>query len=120
MRRTRYLLLLLAVLAFAGFSRPPASTLSVDGVYCNNGGGGYFYCYADVSGGSGSYSSYAWQYTEYRVTRTYYTNRATTYDPTLSDNCTVDRNVAISMTVTDSQGATATGSTDLYCSQWAD
>jgi hypothetical protein len=122
MRRTRYLLPVAAVLGLAGFGRATRAetTLTVHGAYCNNGGGGFYGCYADVSGGTGSYVDYRWRFTEYTLGGTYHTNQYGGPDGYVTGTCTVGRNVAVTVTVTDSNGAKATGNGDFYCSQWAD
>lgn len=118
MNRIRFLLVP-AFLCLAAFA-PARATLSVDGVFCNNNGGGTFGCYADVSGGTGVYTSYAWRFTERLLNYTYAPTYTTTYDQTVYDYCTVGRSVSVLVTVTDSQGATASGTAQFYCSQWAD
>ena len=122
MRRTRYLLPVVAVFAFAGFGRATEAetTLSVNGVYCNNNGGGAFGCYVDVSGGSGSYVNYALSWTQRRLSYTYGPFTASGSDPYVWGNCSVGWTLSVTATVTDSQGATATGTTTHICRSAAD
>jgi hypothetical protein len=122
MRRALSLLAVPAVLVLAGFRGVPAAepTLSAE-VFCNNNGGGTFYCTAYPSGGSGPYSTYRWSFSEFRpLYGTQPGYQETTSGERWYASCSVDWTVNVSVTVTDSQGATGTGSTSFHCSQWAD
>ncbi|HEY0017425.1 MAG TPA: hypothetical protein VGC13_14030 [Longimicrobium sp.] len=122
MRRTRYLFPVAAVLALAGFGRATRAetTLTVNGVYCNNNGGGTFGCYVDVSGGSGTYVSYALSWTQHRLGYWYGPFTASGSGPYVSGNCTVGWTLQVTATVTDSQSATATGTGTHICRSAAD
>jgi hypothetical protein len=115
--RRGYLLLLPAVLGLAGFVRAPAAStpLTVNGIYCNVSGGWWYDCYADVSGGSGVYNSFAWTITERSAAYFVSQKSAWTYVSEYSDMCNDDNNYTVELTVTDSQWATATGMTMFYC-----
>jgi hypothetical protein len=122
MRCTRYLLPVAAVFALAGFGRATEAetTLTVNGVYCNNNGGGTFGCYVDVTGGTGTYTSYALRWTERRLSYTYGPYYASGSNPYVSGTCTVGWTLSVTAKVTDSQGATATGTTTHNCRSAAD
>jgi hypothetical protein len=122
MRRNRFLLLVPAVLALAGFSRATESetTLTVNWVFCNNNGGGAFGCYVDVSGGSGTYVSYALSWTQHQGSYWYGPFTASGSNPYVWGNCTVGWTLQVTATVTDSQAATATGTTTHLCRSAAD
>lgn len=119
--RRRYLFVLPVVLALAGFVRAPAtdSTLSVN-VFCNNNGGATFKCDADVSGGTGLYTNYAWRVVEKYFNQTISDYRESTSYRWLYGTCTVGNTVYVTVTVTDSQGATGSGSGSIRCRWDAD
>lgn len=105
MRSVRSLLLLPALVALAGFSRAPGAAEALPaGVFCNNNGGGTFYCETLAGGGSGY--TYDWRYTETAIYPYNPPRRQITSDPWVTDSCTVGRRVTVTLTVTDSQGAT--------------
>lgn len=106
-------LLLLAVATVSTATPAHASTLSITAMTCNPttrnseyGNTLNFSCWAGVSGGTGSYTSFVWY-----MQPTYFS----TPDAYWSYMCTEQVTRTISLTVTDSAGATASGSTTLYC-----
>jgi hypothetical protein len=121
MRRTRFLLLLPAVLALTGTSRMAAAD-SVLGVMpgCFNYGGGVAACSPYVTGGTGNYVSYRWQFTDSYLGQPTYSYSTTSTEPWLQESCRVGGTVTVTLTVTDSQGETGTGTHSIRCSQWAD
>jgi hypothetical protein len=121
MRYARYLLLpaLLGIAAFAPAPRA-ASTLTVTAVYCNNNGGGTFGCYVEVSGGSGTYVNYALRWTERRLGSTNGPYTASGSYWYVTGTCTVGWTLTVTGTVTDSQGTTASGTTNHVCRSAAD
>ena len=121
MRRTRLLLLVPALLALSGNSRTAAAgtTLYVD-PNCWNNGLGTYYCNAYVTGGSGNYVSYAWQISDQYFGKQTYTTSQTTSGPEISGPCRIGGTWTVTVTVTDSQGAVATGTQTRGCSYWPD
>lgn len=121
MRRTRFLVLILALLAGFGTSRTAlagnALTAMLD---CFNGGGGSFVCSAYTSGGTGNYVSYYWQMTDTFWGQPTYNFRWTSSEPYMQMDCRVGAMVTVTVTVTDSQGETGTDTFSRACSQWAD
>ena len=117
----RYLFVLPVVLGLAGFVRDPLSdsTLSVS-VSCNNNGGGTFGCYAFVSGGTGVYTNYAWRVTETQPLQPNMVRSWSTSEPQVYDTCTIGYMLNVSVTVTDSQGATGTDNMSTNCTMTAD
>lgn len=121
----KHLFALLLLVAATVSATPPAhaSTLTVNSVQCyNNGGGGlnagYYVCNASVSGGTGTYTSFAWWIRPmHHSTWSYVT---TTQYPQLNDWCSAGTNFALTVTVTDSAEATASGLTSFSCRSWAD
>jgi hypothetical protein len=114
MRRGPLLLLPAAVLALAGFDHAPAAKtpLSVDSVYCQAYSTWRFSCVATVSGGSGVYNSYDWDWPlSYSGP-----GGAWTYVNEVEGHCGGgDGFVTVEVTVTDSNWNTATGYGGLYC-----
>ena len=121
MRHTRFLLLVPAVLALIGTSRAVAAD-SVLAVWpgCFNNGGGVAACSADVTGGTGNYVSYHWQFTDRYLGQSTYGYSTTSTDPWFQESCRVGGTVTVTLTVTDSQGETGTATQSIRCSQWAD
>lgn len=121
MRATRFLLLLAAMSALLGTTRTAAadSTLSVS-PNCYNDGGGVAACSASVTGGTGIYVSYYWQFTDSYFGQSTYNYSWTETDPWMEHPCRVGGTVSITLTVTDSQGETGTGTHRIRCSRWAD
>lgn len=119
MRRTSFLILLSAFLVLFGTSRNVAgSTLSVH-PGCFNNGNFVVICSPGVSGGTSSYVSYYWQVTDTALLQPTYSYSWTSTDPYLRHSC-VNGWVTVTLTVTDSQGATGTGTQSIACSEWAD
>lgn len=117
MRRTPFLLLPL-LLALFGTSRTAAgSTLDV-APSCFNAGGGSAYCSAWVIGGTGTYVSYYWQFTDTKWRQPTYNYSWTSTDPWMQESCRIGGTVTVTLTVTDSQGATGSGTHSINCS-WA-
>jgi hypothetical protein len=117
--RRRYLFVLPVMLGLAGFVRAPAndSTLTVE-LFCNNNGGGTFMCDAYVTGGTGLYTNYAWRVVEKYFSNTISDYRSNTSYHQIYGSCTVGNTVYATVTVTDSQGATGSGSGSIKC-RWA-
>jgi hypothetical protein len=124
MRRIRIpIVLALAAAVFAGPATPAAArtplTLYVE---CFNLGGWNFYCFADATGGTGSYPTYSWSVAIQHGWRL----PASTYSWVSSNSfyttpCSQGDRITATVTVTDSGGATASGTSQpRYCSQWAD
>lgn len=109
-------LVIAALFAIAMVSATPpahASTLSIASLFCNptTRDSSYsnalnFSCWGSVSGGTGSYTSFVWY-----MEPTYFP----TPDAHFQHICQYGVPRTISLTVTDSAGATALGSTTLYC-----
>lgn len=119
MRRTPFLILLPALLALFGTSRTAAgSTLSVH-PGCFNNGNFVAICSPSVTGGTGNYVSYYWQVTDTAFQQPTYSYSLTTTEPYLRHSC-INGWVTVTLTVTDSQGATGTGTHSIACSEWAD
>ena len=125
MRRTPLLIILSALLALFGTNRTAAgSTLSVH-PGCFNNGNFVAICGPSVTGGTGNYVSYYWQITETALLQPTYSYSLTSTDPYLRHSCINGINgingwVTVTLTVTDSQGATGTGTHSIACSEWAD
>lgn len=122
MRATRFLLLLPALSALLGTTRTAAadSTLSVS-AGCYNNGGGTAACSSYVTGGTGIYVSYRWQFTDSYFGQSTYNYSWTETDPWMDpQTCRVGGTVTITLTVTDSQGETGTATERIRCSWWAD
>lgn len=124
MRLTRLMLLAFALMALLGSSRPAAAgnTLNVS-LGCFNIGAGNAGCNMTVTGGTGVYVSYAWQFKEQHQPWLSYLDRSyfwTTTEPWLQDSCTVPSLVTFTVTVTDSLGETGTDTQTIACSEWAD
>jgi len=127
MRRAQFLILLPAFLALFGTTRTAeGSTLSV---YpgCFNNGNYVAVCSASVAGGTGNYVSYYWHVTETALLQPTNSYSSTSTDPYLRYSCVNGVNingvngwVTVTLTVTDSQGATGTGTQSIACSEWAD
>lgn len=115
--RKRSLLLLPAVLALGGFDRGPSAgdPLTVNSVTCQTYTTWRFSCVADVSGGSGVYNRYDWDWPQ-----SYWgPGGATTYWNEVEGHCGGgDGFVLITVTVTDSNWNTAQGSAGFYCSYY--
>ncbi len=112
------LLLLPAVLALAGFVRAPAATpITVNSISCQvYPAGTYYVCTADVSGGTGTYNSFAWTLDEgYSGTRNEWT-----YVAEVQGNCTPSAFVQLTLVVRDSNWDTGTGNTAFYCSYYGE
>jgi hypothetical protein len=119
MRRMQFLILIPALLALFGTSRTATAgnTLNVS-PNCFNLGGYVAACSPYTTGGTGNYVSYYWQFTD---TYTYpgqppstYTYSWTSTDPWMQQNCR--GYVTVTLTVTDSQGETGTGTHSIICS----
>ena len=101
--RTLVLVAALGLVGASGTPGAPSTTLTV-GLYCASLGHQRLECDADASGGTGSYT-YQWTPTpvlggqEYAIVRCW----------------AAYRNQSVSVTVTDSGGATATASTTVFC-----
>jgi hypothetical protein len=114
--------LALTALGLAGHGTPAAAQTPISSpMGCWNNGGYNFGCSAVVSGGTGVYS-YDWTVSVRPAlssqTSTYH---VVTYDPYLSGWCSAGDRITVTLTVTDSAGATKTTSgRSLTCSQWAD
>lgn len=94
-----------------------ATTLSAGPMGCANNGGGSFYCVASPSGGTGTYTSFVWKIQEGTTSL----GSSTTSIPELQSYCTVGKYYTVSVTVTDSAGATAsTGGFRFRCGNFAD
>ena len=126
MRRTPLLIILSALLALFGTDRTAAgSTLSVH-PGCFNNGNFVAICSPSVSGGTGNYVSYYWQVTETAALQPPYSYSLTSTDPYLQYSCVngslygINSWVTVTLEVTDSQGATGTGTHGIACSEWAD
>lgn len=120
MRRTQFLILLPVLLALFGTAQAAVgSTLSVN-PSCFNGGGGVAFCDPWVEGGAGTYVSYYWQITDTYLSQSSYNYSWTSTEPWLEYSCRIGGTVTFTLTVTDSQGATGTGTHSISCSQWAD
>jgi hypothetical protein len=123
MRRTPFLLVVLAIFALAGFApaRQAESSLAV-GVSCSNTGSQGFACYATASGGSGVYTSYQWSWYQKNLSNNHVIGgySVTWSDPEFSETCKLGYTVFVTVTVTDSQGATGTASTQKGCRYWPD
>jgi hypothetical protein len=121
MRRTRFFILLPALLVLFGTSRTAAAgnTLSVF-PGCFNNGGGVAVCSPSVTGGTGNYVSYYWLFTDSYWGQPTYRYSWTSTDPWLEQGCRIGAAVTVTLTVTDSQGETGTGTHSIYCSGWAD
>jgi hypothetical protein len=117
----QFLILILAFLAMLGTRRTATAgnTLSVF-PGCFNNGGGVAICSPYVTGGTGNYVSYYWHFTDAYWGQTTYNYSWTSTDPWLQQNCRIDGSVTVTLTVTDSQGETGTGTHSIGCSQWAD
>ncbi|MBV9791740.1 MAG: hypothetical protein JOZ51_26345 [Chloroflexi bacterium] len=97
-----------------------AATLTVTDVMCYNlgsegSGGGRYGCDPFVTGGTGTYTSFVWG-VRTASNPTYY---FTTYG-NLFGTCVPGRNYTITVTVTDSAGATASNFTAFQCRWGAD
>jgi hypothetical protein len=122
MRRTRFLVLLPALLALFGATRTATAdttALSVQ-VSCWNNGGGTYGCDAYVTGGTGTYVSYAWQVTDVLVGKPTYTYNSTTADQYKTGTCRVGASLTINVTVTDNLGESGTGTYSMRCRSYAD
>jgi hypothetical protein len=116
MRRALMLFAVPAVLALAGFSHaPPAASSLTVSLSCNNDGGYTFACYASASGGSGNYTTYQWTWWQKRLSHTTSARTLTGTSPEFFESCRADYTVYVTLTVTDSQGATGTASTQITC-----
>lgn len=106
----RLLVLLLLVVAATSASTPAhAETLTVSNLACY-AEAGFFSCDASVSGGTGTYTSFVWGVAT-GATVTYY-NRS---GPYFARGCISGYSYSVSLTVTDSAGATASQGTSFYC-----
>ncbi len=96
-------LLVAGLLAAAPRAGTAATALSIDGLYCLSQGNGRGYCEATVSGGTGGYT-YSWK-------------PQSLWGPanTALVRCTPYTMQTVTVTVTDSSGATATAETSFYC-----
>lgn len=124
MRRTCLVIALaLAALGFAGHGTPASAQTPLSGFMgCWNNGGYTYGCSASISGGTGTYS-YDWAVTvrPARVGAQTSTYHVLTYDPYLSGWCSAGDRITVTLTVTDSAGAThTTSSMGVTCQQWAD
>jgi subtilisin family serine protease len=88
-----------------GTTTPPGGGAPVVSVTCDEGSG---YCWASASGGTGSGYSFEW-------TRASEASDANGFSDAYVICGTIARNIVVSATVTDSNGATGTGSTSYYC-----
>jgi hypothetical protein len=106
-RWIRALILIIAVglMCVSGTRTKAAPTLAV-GIYCISLGHARLECHADVSGGTGSYS-YAWTPTP--------TQGGSGQDFVIVRCAAAYTNQGVSLTVTDSNGATGSDSTVHYC-----
>lgn len=119
MRRTQFLIALPALLALFVNSRTASAgnTLSVF-PGCFNNGGGVAVCSPSVTGGTGNYVSYSWHVIDTQLgqpTLSWYST-----GPEMSYGCRIGGGVNVTLTVTDSQGETGTGTHSIACSEWAD
>ena len=117
--RRGYLLVLPLVLALGGFAHAPAAStpLTVDSVVCQTYTTWRFSCVANVSGGSGVYNIYDWDWPQ----RYWGAGGARTYWNEIEDTCGGgDSFVTIAVTVTDSNWNTATGYGGFYCSYYGE
>lgn len=110
---------LLIIAAALSISAPAhATTLAAGPMGCANNGGGSFYCVASPRGGTGTYTSFVWKVKESGSTST---GTSITAIPELQSYCTVGKYYTVSVTVTDSAGATATSSLSrFWCGPFAD
>lgn len=123
-KRLAVLLLLAATTVSFGVTAH-ASTLTVDFTECiinyYSGYNGFYTCYADVSGGTGSYVSYTWNVIStrgnYTVTTTSNTVDRTCYTGPYGDGTfPYGEDFSVVVTVRDSAGATASArSYRLHC-----
>lgn len=118
--------LLLLVAATVSVNTPAhAAALTVNYVDCwiysYSGYNGYYTCYADVSGGTGSYVSYTWNVTSTRgnyslITSTNTINRTCYTGVPVDGTFPYGEYFTVGVTVKDSAGATASGrSYRLHC-----
>ena len=121
MRRTQTLILIFLFVALfgTGLTAAAGSTL---GVFpgCFNNGGGVAVCSPYVTGGTGNYVSYYWQFADTYPGQPTYSFSCTSTDPWFQNSCRIGGRVTVTLTVTDSQGVTGTGTHSITCSQWAD
>lgn len=106
---SKHLFVLLLIIAAVGTLHTPAhaATLTAGLVNCFNNFDNSFDCSVNPSGGSGTYTSFVWKVKEAGTTST---STYITSTPGLHAYCTVGKSYNVSVTVTDSSGATATGS----------
>lgn len=110
-----FVLLLLAIATLAVSTPTHASTLTITSLRCeqlSHFGGLNLFCWTNVSGGTGSYTLYAWENTP--GGGTYPSTWTTTEDSTYTF-CYLDNSATVKVTVTDSAGATATRTTVTMC-----
>lgn len=119
MRKLFALAVLLASILGTSRTAAAGNTLSVF-PGCFNNGGGVAACSPYVTGGTGNYVSYHWHFTDTYWGQPTYSYSWTSTDPWLSQNCRIGGGVTVTLTVTDSQGETGTGTHSIACSQWAD
>lgn len=118
MRRTQLFIVLFSFLALFGISRTVAGTTLSVHPGCFNAGNWVAACSPYVTGGTGNYVSYYWQFTDALWGQPTYSYSWTSTEPWLVENCRGV--VTVTLTVTDSQGATGSGTHSIYCSQGAD
>lgn len=117
----RLFVLLLLVAATVSVNTPArASTLTVNSLSCYltavSGSFASFDCQASVSGGTGTYTSFTWgMQSNFYPSWTY----LTTTSPTISNVCDSPDYYWVTVTVTDSAGASAGSNTSFSCRTYA-
>lgn len=110
MFRRLFVLVLLIIATLSASTPAHATTLRVDYFNCGlshyAAGNGYYWCYANAVGGTGSYVSYTWTINnQWGMLHTMVTS-----EPSFSRSCGIGEYVYVSVMVTDSAGATASAS----------
>lgn len=110
MFKRMFVLLLIATATLSVSTPAQASTLTVT-VGCAYQFSGDYFCVASTSGGTGTYTSYQWTIQHFPYSTYYYT----TSTWSLRNYCGYGNYYGVSVTVTDSAGATGTGVSNFSC-----